>query len=318
MKKSLYIAGKMRGIPYYNFPAFDAARDRLVGLGFEVLSPADMDRESGFDPLGFDEHLVALANDGGPSCWDVLPGNFDLSAAIRRDNEAIAKADGVFVLHEGFSDSAGAIAEVGLAMKLGKTLVYDTMTDAQILKAMGVEKESGGDFSLTGYLEKHPIPSHLRHLFPDTPNVVRAQSLNARGLAMWQETHAGEQTVTVDPVPLSNVHYTEREAVLEDAKKLITGDRNISYGPPTRDFQRSADMMTALFSDKLKDGERFKASDVSWIITLVKASRAQHSPKRDNYVDGAGYMGCGWECEVEEQKKAEMRNSCVNTKGECK
>lgn len=139
MKKSLYIAGKMRGLPYYNFPAFDKARDRLVALGFEVFSPADMDREAGFDPFKFDEHLIALANDGGPSCWDDTPPSFDLAAAIKRDNEAIAKADGVFVLHEGFADSEGATAEVELAMKLTKIVVYDTMTDAQILKAMGAD-----------------------------------------------------------------------------------------------------------------------------------------------------------------------------------
>lgn len=136
MKKTLYIAAKMRGLPYYNFPAFDAARDRLKALGFEVFSPADMDREAGFDPMkySYDVQLAAFANG-----WNGLPQSFDLAAAIKRDNEAIAKADGVFVLHEGFAESEGATAEVELAMKLAKIVVYDTMTDAQILKAMGAD-----------------------------------------------------------------------------------------------------------------------------------------------------------------------------------
>ncbi|MHB1846903.1 MAG: DUF4406 domain-containing protein, partial [Deltaproteobacteria bacterium] len=38
------MAGPMRGLPDYNFSAFDAARDFLAGLGHDVVSPADIDR----------------------------------------------------------------------------------------------------------------------------------------------------------------------------------------------------------------------------------------------------------------------------------
>jgi hypothetical protein len=40
----VYIAGPMRGVERFNFPAFDAARDQFVKLGFNVISPADIDR----------------------------------------------------------------------------------------------------------------------------------------------------------------------------------------------------------------------------------------------------------------------------------
>jgi len=33
---------------------------------------------------------------------------------------------------------------------------------------------------------------------------------------------------------------------------------------------------------------------------MVEEYGSQHSAKRDNYVDAAGYMGCGWECEANE------------------
>jgi hypothetical protein len=43
----VYIAGPMRGIPEFNFPAFDAAaRGRAMGL--EIISPAELDRAHGF------------------------------------------------------------------------------------------------------------------------------------------------------------------------------------------------------------------------------------------------------------------------------
>ena len=259
-KKIVYIAGKMRGITYYNFPAFDAARDRLTALGFEVLSPADMDRKMGLDPRD-PEWLKYVAprtqrSDGqNPVDWTLIPKNFNLAAAIERDNAAIDKADAVYVIHEGISGSVGGMKEIERGMNAGKVILFDTMSDERILRAMGMN---------------------------DPFAAVRA-------LCEEQKTDA---------------RYTEREGVLDEAKKLITGDRNCSYGPPTQDFQRTADMMTALFSAKLKDGRRFKASDVAWIITLVKASRAQHSAKRDNYVDAAGYMGCGWECEANETENA--------------
>ena len=41
MKKTIYIAGPMSGIPYFNFPAFDTAKAFLILQGWDVVSPAD-------------------------------------------------------------------------------------------------------------------------------------------------------------------------------------------------------------------------------------------------------------------------------------
>lgn len=42
--KFVYVAGPMRGYDNFNFPAFDAARDALLKNGYNVISPADIDR----------------------------------------------------------------------------------------------------------------------------------------------------------------------------------------------------------------------------------------------------------------------------------
>lgn len=42
----VYIAGPMRGLPEFNFPAFDAQRDAWLAGGWNVISPADIDRNS--------------------------------------------------------------------------------------------------------------------------------------------------------------------------------------------------------------------------------------------------------------------------------
>lgn len=42
--KWAYVAGPMRGCEKFNFPAFDACRDKLLAQGYNVISPADIDR----------------------------------------------------------------------------------------------------------------------------------------------------------------------------------------------------------------------------------------------------------------------------------
>lgn len=101
-----YIAGPMRGIRYFNFPAFDEARDLLRGMGLAVVSPADIDRETnGFDPIKL------LPPDWD---WNELPGDMDLDAIVRRDLDALLNCDIVVAL-PGWEKSAGAKAEVAVA-----------------------------------------------------------------------------------------------------------------------------------------------------------------------------------------------------------
>lgn len=46
-EKYSYVAGPMRGYEQFNFPAFDATRDVLIQNGWNVISPADIDRAAG-------------------------------------------------------------------------------------------------------------------------------------------------------------------------------------------------------------------------------------------------------------------------------
>jgi hypothetical protein len=87
-----YLAGAMRGQPRWNFPAFDAARDFLVSLGHDVISPADIDRA-----VGIDEDTVEL------------PLNY-VRNALRRDFAEIVGCDAIAFL-PGWEASYGARAE---------------------------------------------------------------------------------------------------------------------------------------------------------------------------------------------------------------
>lgn len=93
---------------------------------------------------------------------------------------------------------------------------------------------------------------------------------------------------------------TARGAVLLEARQLITGDRNQTYGTPTQNFQNIADLLNVQFKHKLRDDVLFTPTDVAVIMMQVKLARMVAQPKRDNFVDIAGYAACGWQCQEAE------------------
>lgn len=92
-------------------------------------------------------------------------------------------------------------------------------------------------------------------------------------------------------------YYTTspREVVLDDAKELIVGDRNKTYGSPTENFQNTADIWNVLLGHKLQEGQRITSTEVATLMIALKLARTIAQPKRDNFVDMAGYAACGWE-----------------------
>lgn len=61
----IYLAGPMRSVPLFNFPAFMAAATRLRALGHTVLNPAEEDLRRGFNPAADppDDPAVCMARD---------------------------------------------------------------------------------------------------------------------------------------------------------------------------------------------------------------------------------------------------------------
>jgi hypothetical protein len=115
----VYIAGPMRGKKYFNFSAFDAAKVDLANMGHEPVSPADLDRAAGFDPMLMPED----------SDWSNLEKcNFALHDAINRDIEAM-KACGAIYMLRGWESSFGAKAEKALAEWMGLRVMYQEPED---------------------------------------------------------------------------------------------------------------------------------------------------------------------------------------------
>ena len=104
-----YIAGPMRGIPFFNHPAFEAATHALRDKGWIVVSPHEKDIELGLE----------IPTDGAT---DKKLRDFP----IGDDLKAVAESDAVFVL-SGWEGSEGARLEVDVAHRLGVPVIrYET------------------------------------------------------------------------------------------------------------------------------------------------------------------------------------------------
>jgi hypothetical protein len=95
----IYISGKMRGIPNFNFPAFDAAKAKLEAMGHDVCSPADLDRATGY-----------------------LETQLEYA---RRDIKELLGCEAIYMLR-GWEKSVGAAAEFHVAKWAGLILLSET------------------------------------------------------------------------------------------------------------------------------------------------------------------------------------------------
>ncbi|SIJ94693.1 Uncharacterised protein [Mycobacteroides abscessus subsp. abscessus] len=79
------------------------------------------------------------------------------------------------------------------------------------------------------------------------------------------------------------------ESILQEAERIINGDRAEQYGAAAESFADIAKRWTIELDDRLS--APVTALDVARMMTQLKMSRSRSSYHRDSYVDGAGYLG---------------------------
>lgn len=116
----LYLAGPMRGIPQYNFPAFDNAAAALRHLGHEVVSPADHDREVEPDIESTERYRLGVGDRDDDTGFQALMG-WDLAQVATP--VALGGVEGIALL-PGWENSTGAAHELYVAKAAGKRIFY--------------------------------------------------------------------------------------------------------------------------------------------------------------------------------------------------
>lgn len=117
--RSAYLAGPMRGIEDFNFPAFRRAAELLRHAGWEIYSPAERDEQ---DPAIPDNaELRAMAHD-----WS---GTTGLDYFMMFDLAAVCAKDAIICL-PGWENSQGARLETVTAVEVGHP-VFEYSLDSE-------------------------------------------------------------------------------------------------------------------------------------------------------------------------------------------
>lgn len=106
--RSAYLAGPMRGIQDFNFPAFKRAARWLRDNNWVVYSPAERDEQ---DPMVPDNQLLAQQGHD----WS---GTHDLAFFMTYDLAAVCSHDAIIML-PGWEESQGARLEATVAIEVG-------------------------------------------------------------------------------------------------------------------------------------------------------------------------------------------------------
>lgn len=100
----LYLAGPMTWIPQFNFPTFEQWVQQLRQVGFDVISPHEVDP-------GETQEIAWASPDGDPAA--LPPGDGPVETALR-NVAGIGECDGLALI-DGWYKSSGTIHEIATA-----------------------------------------------------------------------------------------------------------------------------------------------------------------------------------------------------------
>jgi len=111
--KRYYLAGKMSGLPHFNFPAFHAASAVLRAAGYDIVSPAELDSDAV-------KAVAETSTDGALDESGKVAGE-TWGEILARDVRVIADTVDGIVFLDHWWESRGARLEAFVALLTGKT-----------------------------------------------------------------------------------------------------------------------------------------------------------------------------------------------------
>lgn len=152
------------------------------------------------------------------------------------------------------------------------------------------EEEAFSDQALNdnGFLKNGEVWSKSAFPFDSPPINMRNASIESMTIPPYKPRTGYLRTAP---------SLSPRAELLREAEQLITGERNITYGEPTTNFSNIAALFNIQFGHMLKEGHQFTGAHIAQAMIHIKQARLIAQPKRDSYLDIAGYAALGWEVE---------------------
>ena len=98
-------------------------------------------------------------------------------------------------------------------------------------------------------------------------------------------------TPTGEQAPRINPSAAREFNALDEAQQIIYGDREETYGDPGKNLRHIAAQWDLYLHQKYSTPlGLLSAEDVCYMMADLKKCRQLHKPKRDNVVDGIGYL----------------------------
>ena len=97
-----------------------------------------------------------------------------------------------------------------------------------------------------------------------------------------------------------------RVQMLGDVQKIVSRERNVEYGEPVENMDRTAQMLRAYFGSR--PGSSIEAHDSAALGIILKLGRLAENPgSMDSWRDVAGYASIGYEIMEQQQPRKRGR-----------
>lgn len=145
-----------------------------------------------------------------------------------------------------------------------------------------------GALAASRRLDRYYISDEQLHEFNEPPTAIECW----RRHFLLINRKAAQRAKIFDTTPPAPP--TPPESVLAEADRLVSTDRQASYGHPLDNFTDIATLWNAYLTNArwATGTNELTAEDVALLMDLLKVAREQRTAKRDNRVDGPGYWKC--------------------------
>ena len=260
----------MTGYPNFNFEAFHSAAAALRSQGFIVYNPAES------------------FNGAQDLPWTTY---------MKNDYDAIVQCGAVMVL-EGWEKALGSVLEVLFGLSRGMSIFKKTgYGHEKLFSDKGDDTRNDIKLIIESF-GRPKIEAKTEAPSPIFNSVWTATNNTNYNIATTSGSYGSDFIYVqvgdyppigdfvegkVDTSKIKDL-YEEDETILEEAQRLVHGDRGTDYGHPFFDFSRTAKIWSAILDIQVTPEK------VALCMVGLKISREVNMPKRDNRVDGAGYF----------------------------